>query len=120
MENREFIPSRLDFEVIAFCNCTMKEMQIIALASLVGCVLVLGFLTEILFGMFLIGVGIAFPATVGVTWFIAKLFQRAKQGKPKGYLKKKILLWLEDHRIMKSPYIRHSGKWSVGRRVNLK
>ena len=116
-KTREFIPNRLNFEVIAFCNCTMKEMQLIAIASLIGCILFLGFLTEFLFGMFLIGVGIAFPTTVGVAWFIAKLFQKAKQGKPKGYLKKKFLLWLEDMKIMKSPYIRFSGKWSVGRRM---
>lgn len=115
METREFLPNRLNFDAVVFCGCTMKEMQVIAIVSFVVCGLVLGILTKLLFGMLLIGVGLGFPASVGVAWFMAILFQKAKQGKPKGYVKQRFYLWLDEKGLVKCPYIRRSGKWSVGR-----
>jgi conjugative transfer region protein (TIGR03750 family) len=93
----------------------MKEMQAIAIASLSLCVIVLEFLTKLLLNMFLIGVGLAFPCGVGIAWIIAHIFQRAKQGKPKGYIKQYLLLWCADKKLMAPIYLRRSGKWSVGK-----
>jgi conjugative transfer region protein (TIGR03750 family) len=115
MHPPDILPNRLNFDAIVFCGCTMKEMQWIVISSLVVCILLLGFLTKCLFNMFLIGVGIAFPTAVGMSWVIAHIFQRAKQGKPKGYMKQKLLLWGEDKKLFPSIYIRRSGKWSIGK-----
>jgi conjugative transfer region protein (TIGR03750 family) len=115
METPDLLPNRLNFDAIVFCGCTMKEMQVIAISCISLCVVTLGFLTKLLFNMFLIGVGLAFPIGVGVTWSVAMLFQRAKQGKPKGYIKQWLLLWCEDKRLLPAIYLRRSGKWSVGR-----
>ncbi len=115
VRENDFLPNRLNFDAVIFCGCTFKEMQIIAIISLVTCILLLATITEVLFGMLLIGVGLAFPACVGMVWILAIIFQKAKQGKPKGYVKQKFYLWLEDKGILTSPYVRSSGKWSVGR-----
>lgn len=114
----DVLPNRLNFDAIVFCGCTMKEMQAIAIFSLVTCIFLLGSLTKALFNMFLIGTGLAFPAAVGMSWTLALLLQRLKQGKPQGYLKQLILLKLEDLGLMPNIYIRHSGKWSVGRKLS--
>lgn len=115
METPDLLPQRLNFDAIVFCGCTMKEMQVIAIASISTCVVLLALLTKLLINMLLIGVGLAFPIGVGVSWGIALLFQRAKQGKPKGFVKQRLLLWCEDHRLLPTIYLRHSGKWSVGK-----
>lgn len=116
-EMPDILPNRLNFDAIVFCGCTMKEMQVIAIFSLVTCIFLFGSFTKALFDMFLIGTGLAFPAAVGMSWGIALVFQRTKQGKPKGYLKQRILLCLEDYGLMPAIYIRRSGKWSVGRTI---
>ena len=115
METPDLLPNRLNFDAVVFCGCTMKEMQLIAILSLTFCVLALGFLMKWLINMFLVGMGLAFPAAVGLSWSIAMIFQRAKQGKPKGFVKQSILLWFEDKGLQQSPFIRRSGKWTVGR-----
>lgn len=93
----------------------MKEMQVIVIVNLTSAILILGLLTKCFLNLFLVGVGIAFPASVGLSWIVARLFQRAKQGKPKGYLKQKLWLWCEDKSVLPKVYIRRSGKWSIGK-----
>ncbi len=115
IEKDDFLPNRLNFDAIIFSGCTFKEIQVIAIVSLLFCMFVLGCLTELLFGMILIGVGLAFPVSGGLSWMIALILQKAKQGKPKGYLKQKIYLFFEDRGLLKTPYVRYSGKWSIGR-----
>jgi conjugative transfer region protein (TIGR03750 family) len=70
---------------------------------------------SMLIHLFLIGVGLAFPAAVGLSWVVAHLFQRIKQGKPKGYWKQRILLVVDDIGLMPALYVRRSGYWSIGR-----
>lgn len=113
----DFLPNRLNFDAIVFAGCTMQELQILSISNLVINIILFGFITKLLFGMFLVGTGVAFPTTVATTWCLAKLFQRLKQGKPKGYVKQSVLLWCEDHQILQTPFIRRSGKWTVGRFV---
>jgi conjugative transfer region protein (TIGR03750 family) len=111
----DVLAHRLNFDAVVFCGCTMKEMQAIGLISLSSCILVLGTLMKALIDLFLVGVGLAFPAAVGLSWVVAHLFQRVKQGKPKGYWKQRLLLAFDDMGIMPPLYVRRSGYWSVGR-----
>ena len=115
MDIPDILPNRLNFDAAVFCGCSMKEMQVIAFISLIVCILFLGIATKLITHMFLIGVGLAFPAAVGMSWCLALLFQKAKYGKPKGFVKQHILLWLQDNRLLSPVYIRHSGKWFIGR-----
>ena len=115
MKAPDMLPTRLNFDAIVFCGCTMKEMQILVITSLISSVSLFGLLMKLLTGMFLLGVAFAFPITVFATWMGALILQRAKQGKPKGYLKQAYLLWKERHGLGKSPFTTRSGKWSTER-----
>lgn len=117
-EMPDLLPNRLNFDTIIFSGCTMKELQLIATLSLISCMVFLGLFTKCLFDMLLIGVGLAFPIAIAVAWFIALMLQKAKQGKPKGYLKQSFLIYCEAMGIYQAPYIRRSGRWSVGRRLS--
>jgi conjugative transfer region protein (TIGR03750 family) len=111
----DILASRLNFDVVAFRGNTRGEMMFIGLLSLVITVLILGVLTKLLFGIFLIGLGLSFPAAIPVGWALATLMQKLKDGKPKGYVKQRFQLWLDNQGIKPSPFIRYSGKWSVRR-----
>lgn len=115
MKQPDLLANRLNFDAVVFCGCSMKEMQVMGIVSLLSCIFILGSLMKCFINLFLVGVGLAFPAAVGVTWILAHIFQKAKQGKPKGYWKQRFLLLLEDMGMMPPLYIRRSGYWSVGR-----
>ncbi len=111
----DILASRLNFDVIAFRGNTRKEMIMIGFISLGITSLVLATLTKILLGMLLVGIGLSFPLSIPVGWMFATIMQKLKDGKPKGYVKQRFLLWLDRQGIRRSPYIRYSGKWSVRR-----
>ena len=113
----DLLAQRLNFDAVVFCGCTLKEMQVIATISLSTCILLLGFTMKLLINMFLVGVGLAFPLAVGLSWAIALILQRVKQGKPKGYLKQSLSLWLAKNGLNLSGQVIRSGKWSIGRRL---
>lgn len=115
METPDLLPTRLNFDAIVFAGCTMKEIQLIAGVSLSVCMVLLALLTKLLLGMLLIGVGLSFPAGVALTWVLAHLFQRTKQGKPKGYVRQRLFLTCEDKGLLPPIFCRRSGKWSVGK-----
>lgn len=111
----DILASRLNFDVIVFRGNTRQEMMVIGLISLGSTIIILGTIAKILLGMFLIGLGLSFPAAIPVGWIMATVMQRLKSDKPKGYVKQRFLLWCDDHNIKSSPFIRYSGYWSVKR-----
>jgi len=117
METKDFLPNRLNFDAVLCFGCTFKELQAIALSSLIICILIVSVITKLLLGMWLIGVGLAFPSCVALTWLVAIFFQKKKQGKPKGFVRQAFLLWLEDKGLFKTPFVRYTGPWSIGRRM---
>ena len=117
MDEYDLIPNRLNFDAIVFHSCTMKEIQAVVFISLISSIALFGTLFEWWFGLFLAGMGLAFPATVALTWLITRFIQKLKQGKPKGWVKQKRALLLEDWGVKSSPYIRYSGYWTVGGRL---
>ena len=111
----DILASRLNFDVIAFRGNTRKEMMIIGLISLGITSIVFSVLTKLFLGLLLIGVALSFPTSIPIGFLLATLMQKLKEGKPRGYVKQKFLLWLEDQGIKRSPYIRHTGHWSMRR-----
>lgn len=111
----DILASRLNFDVVAFRGNTRQEMMIIGLVSLAVTVLVLGTLAKLFIGMFLVGLGVSFPAAIPIGWLLATIMQKLKDGKPKGYVKQQFLLWLDKQGIKPAPFIRYTGKWHVRR-----
>lgn len=111
----DILASRLNFDVIVFRGNTRKELIVIAIVSLLVTAFILGLIAQLILGMMMVGIGLSFPCAIAVGWGIATLMQKLKEGKPKGYLKQKTLLWLDKHGLKKSVFIRHSGKWVIKR-----
>ena len=116
LDDQDVLAHRLNFDAAIFCGCTLKEMQVIVILNLIVSILLLCCLAKLLINMFLVGVGLAFPVTVGMSWLSATILQKIKYGKPKGYIKQAFTLWLEDLGVITPIYLRRSGKWSGGRK----
>ena len=114
-ETPDILASRLNFDVVLYRGHTRKEMMLLGLISLSMTVLLLGIITKLLLGMFLIGLGLSFPVSISVGWLLAVVFQKLKEGKPRGYVKQQFLLWLHRQGIRKSPFVNYSGLWNLKR-----
>jgi len=114
--SRDILADRLNTEPAIFRGCSSSELGVIVgVAALVWVPLSLvlaWILGAITMGLGLAGVGIV--ATVVVT---ATVFQRLKRGRPAGFYQQQWLIWLSDHGLRTSPFIRRSGFWSIGRTI---
>ncbi|MGE0626167.1 MAG: DUF3487 family protein [Pseudomonadales bacterium] len=41
-----------------------------------------------------------------------------KRNRPDGYYQQRIVLWLDDQGLRRSPFVRRSGAWDIGRTAN--
>jgi conjugative transfer region protein (TIGR03750 family) len=113
-ERDNILADRLNVEPVIFKGCSSSELGIIvgvaALVWLPVSLLLAGLMGAVTMGFGMAGVGVV--ATVIV---MAGLFQRLKRGRPDGYYQQRIIIWLSEHGLRHSPFIRRSGSWDIGR-----
>lgn len=115
MANRhEILADRLNAEPAIFKGCASSELGIIvgvaALVWLPVSLIVAGLAGAVTMGFGLAGVGI-----VATVLLMASLFQRLKRNRPDGYYQQRLVLWLDDKGLWRSPVVRRSGDWDIGR-----
>lgn len=115
MTNRhDILADRLNAEPAIFKGCSSSELGVIvgvaALVWLPVSLILAGLAGAVTMGFGMAGVGIV--ATVLV---MASLFQRLKRNRPDGYYQQRIVLWLDDRGLRRSPFVRRSGAWDIGR-----
>lgn len=110
----DILADRLNVEPTIFKGCSSSELGIIvgvaALVWLPVSLLLAGLMGAVTMGFGLAGVGVV--ATVIV---MASLFQRLKRGRPDGYYQQQVSIWLADHGLRRSSFIRRNGTWDIGR-----
>ena len=110
----DILANRLNAEPAIFKGCSSSELgMIVGVAALIWLpvsLLLAGLMGAVTMGFGIAGVGVV--ATVIVT---AGLFQRLKRGRPEGYYQQRIAIRLDDIGLRRSPFIRRSGAWDIGR-----
>ncbi len=110
----DILADRLNVEPAIFKGCSSSELGIIVgVAALVW--LPVSLLLAGLMGAVTMGFGLAGVGVVGTVIVMASLFQRLKRGRPDGYYQQQLSIWLSDHSLRHSPFIRRSGSWDIGR-----
>jgi len=110
----DILADRLNAEPAIFKGCSSSELGIIVgVAALIW--LPVSLLLAGLMGAVTMGFGLAGVGVVGTVIVMASLFQRLKRGRPDGYYQQQISIWLADHGVRHSPFIRRSGAWDIGR-----
>ena len=115
MSNRDdILADRLNAEPAIFKGCSSSELGIIVgVAALIW--LPVSLLLAGLMGVVTMGFGMAGVGVVGTVIVMASLFQRLKRGRPDGYYQQQIVIWPSDHGLRRSPFIRRTGAWDIGR-----
>lgn len=109
------LPERLNAEPPIFKSCTSTELITLAIGALVVWI-PLGALLAWLLGALPMMLGIAGIGTVVSVLVAASVLQRLKRNRPEGYYQLKVHVCLHDHGLKRSPFIRRSGYWDLGRR----
>lgn len=110
----DILANRLNTEPAIFKGCSSSELGVIVgVAALIW--LPVSLLLAWLMGAVTMGFGIAGVGVVATVVVMATLFQRLKRGRPDGYYQQRIAIHLDHHGLRRSPFIRRSGAWDIGR-----
>ena len=113
-ERHDILADRLNAEPAIFKGCSSSELGVIVgVAALVW--LPVSLVLAGLAGAVTMGFGIAGIGIVATVVVVASLFQRLKRNRPDGYYQQRFVLWLDDRRLRRSPFVRRSGAWDIGR-----
>jgi conjugative transfer region protein (TIGR03750 family) len=111
---QEILADRLNAEPVIFRGCSSSELGMIVGVSVLLW-LPLSLLLAWLLGAITMGFGIAGVGVVATVVVCATLFQRIKRGRPEGYYQQRIRIRLHDLGLRRSPWVRRSGAWDIGR-----
>ncbi|MCC7412120.1 MAG: TIGR03750 family conjugal transfer protein [Acetobacteraceae bacterium] len=113
-DRHDILADRLNAEPAIFKGCSSSELGVIVgVAALVW--LPVSLILAWLAGAVTMGFGIAGVGIVATVLLMASLFQRLKRNRPDGYYQQQIVLWLDDRGLRRSPFVRRSGAWDIGR-----
>ena len=113
-DRNDILADRLNVEPAIFKGCSSSELGVIVgVAALVW--LPVSLTLAGLMGAATMGFGLAGVGVVGTVIVMASVFQRLKRGRPDGYYQQQAGLWLADHGLRRSLFIRRSGFWNIGR-----
>lgn len=116
-DRQDILADRLNAEPAIFKGCSSSELGVIVgVAALVW--LPVSLILAWLAGAVTMGFGIAGVGIVATVLLMASLFQRLKRNRPDGYYQQRIVLWLDDQGLRRSPFVRRSGAWDIGRTAN--
>jgi conjugative transfer region protein (TIGR03750 family) len=112
--SNELLPTRLNAEPSIFRGCSLSELMSLTITGALVCV-PFWLIVCALFKMVMVGVGIGVLSILGWVFVGATILQKMKRGRPIGFYQLKIRLLLEDKGLRKTPFIRKSQSWGIGR-----
>jgi conjugative transfer region protein (TIGR03750 family) len=113
-DRHDILADRLNAAPAIFKGCSSSELGVIVgVAALVW--LPVSLILAWLAGAVTMGFGIAGVGIVATVLLMASLFQRLKRNRPDGYYQQQIVLWLDDQGLKRSPFVRRTGAWDIGR-----
>jgi len=109
--------NNINHKMPIYKDCTLLEVLIIAVCSLIFLVLVLSLLSKILICYAWPGYLLSSFLFIFVTKFGIYKLQKLKYGKPYGYYQQLIIKYLSEIGLIKNKYITRIGRWSVRRKT---
>lgn len=107
--------NHINHKMSIYKDCTLVEIMVVSIISLVTLTLIFSLSTKILFGYVWPGYLMASALFFFVTkWMLAGL-QKLKYGKPYGYYQHLLIKKLSEKGLIRSRYITRLGRWSVRR-----
>lgn len=113
----ELLPIRLNAEPPIFRGCSLSELMMLVAIGL-GVLVPLSVIFCGVMGYLMMGVGLGLLLVMAWVVAGATALQKLKRGRPLGFYQLRLRLRLEDLRLVRSPFIRDSQTWDVGRRID--
>lgn len=111
---QEILADRLNAEPVIFKGCSSSELgMIVGVSVLIW--LPLSLLIAWMLGAVTMGFGLAGVGVIATVLVCASVFQRVKRGRPDGYYQQRFQIYLHERGLRRSPWIRRSGAWNIGR-----
>lgn len=111
---QDLLAERLNAEPAIFKGCSSSELGVIVTVSALVW-LPVSILLAGLAGAITMGFGMAAVGIVVTVVLMAALFQRLKRNRPDGYYQQRVVLWLDERGLRRSPFVRRAGAWDIGR-----
>ena len=106
---------RLNAEPPIFRGCSSSEL-VALLAGAAAFWLPVSILLAVVLGAPALGMGIGAVFTAVTTFFGTTGLRRIKRSRPEGYYRVRLLLFLHDRGLRRSPFVRRNGVLDLGRR----
>lgn len=113
-DEHDILAERLNAEPVIFKGCGSSELAYLLVVA-VAFWFPVSIVLATLLGAPAMGIGSSAVGVLATVWFMAGVLQRLKRGRPDGYYQQRIVVWLHDHKLRRSPLIRASGAWDIGR-----
>ena len=107
--------NHINHKMPIYKDCTLVELMVTAIASLVLLTLVFSTLSKLFLGFLWPGYLMGSALFYFVTKLVLSRLQKLKYGKPHGYYQHRLIKKLSEIGLIKSPYLTRIGRWSVRR-----
>lgn len=111
----DFLPNRLNYDAIVFKGCNANELKVIAASCLLLCCVICALLLSMIADNAIYGVALGLMLGFGMTYVTCSILETVRAGQEAGYLQQLIALNCYHWGISRSPVIRRSGYWMIGR-----
>lgn len=109
------ILNHINHKMPIYKDCTLIEVMVVAVASLLFLAVLFSIATKLLFGYLWPGYFFANITFVFVAKFFLAKLQKLKYGKPYGYYQHLAIKKLSQLGLVNAPYLTRLGRWSVRR-----
>ncbi len=107
--------NHINHKMPIYKDCTLMEVMVIAISSLITLTMMLSVLTRLLFGYFWPGYCLASLLFFFLTKFFISKLQKLKYGKPHAYYQHLVVKKLIQAGLIKEIYLVRIGKWCTRR-----
>jgi conjugative transfer region protein (TIGR03750 family) len=114
-QETDMLVNRLNFDPVVYKGCTEKEILLVVLITALPLCLLFGIFGYLLWQNIFFGILIGGILGIGGVFAALNLVQRLKRDKEPGYLQQALFYKLEQKHLLKTPVIRRSGVWMIGR-----
>jgi conjugative transfer region protein (TIGR03750 family) len=107
--------NHINHKMPIYKDCTIGEVVIVAITSLIVLTIIFSMITILLFGVVWPGYLIASSLFFFLTKLVLSKLQKLKYGKPYGFYKHLLIKKLSATGIIRCNYVTRLGRWSVRR-----
>jgi conjugative transfer region protein (TIGR03750 family) len=113
----DFLVNRLNFDPVVYKGCTEKEIMLVVFVIALPLCFLLGVMGYVMWRNIFFGILIGGVLSLLVVFIALRVIERLKRDKEPGFLQQALMFKLEQKGILKTPIIRRTGSWTIGRFV---